>query len=356
MVGQVHTYSIDRICPQVKKRKGVPMKGYTLILLVMAGLLLLIPLPALQSPPSAPPVSDETPVESRPQATTPPDPVQGDDMFRILVDDTVVELGVREFLIRTLAMEMSPTYHEEALKAQAVAAYTYYSRRQKLQQKSPDPALKGADFATPDAAFPGNYTAVGLKKKWGDAYDTNYNKICRAVDAVIGKTITHNGELIDACYFALSGGSTESAAVVWGSDIPYLQAVASPGDVLAPTCESRLSFTAADFKEKLTAAHSDLTLGDDPAGWLGELTHSSAGTVTAFPVGNLTLTGGQVRTALGLRSACFTVSYDKEGFAFTVKGYGHRVGMSQYGADYLARQGYRYDEILTYYYKGVTVQ
>ena len=331
------------------------MKGYALIVLLMAALLLLIPLPALPHEQAAATVPDTSATESRTESDAPPQETVEKDRFSILIEGAVVELDAREFLIRTLAMEMSPTYHEEALKAQAVAAYTYYGRRREAQQKQPDPALQGAHFTTPDTTFPGNYATAGLKAKWGDAYDTHYNKICRAVDAVLGQTITHQGALIDACYFALSGGSTESAAVVWGTDIPYLQAVASPGDTLSPTCESRVSFSPDELKEKIKAAHTEVAFSEDPAGWLGEATRSPAGTVTAQNVCGSTLTGAQIRTALGLRSACFTVAYNEGNFQFTVKGYGHGVGMSQYGADYLARQGYSYKEILQYYYTGVEV-
>ncbi len=334
------------------------MKGYAIIFLLLAGLLLLLPLPALprEQTTGIEPVSSQP--ESRPSAESdsPKEDVpQNNGVFRILVGDTVVELPEREFLIRTLAFEMSPTYHTEALKAQAVAAYTYYGRRREAQKKQAESQLKGADFITPDETFPGNYTTAGLKARWGDNYNTYYNKLCEAVDAVLGKTIVHNGELIDACYFALSNGSTESAAVVWGSEVPYLQPVASPGDKLSPDYESRVTFPADELKEKLTAAHKELTLSEDPAGWLGSPTLSEAGTVTALSVGEHTLTGGQLRTALQLRSACFDITYADKKFTFTVRGYGHGVGMSQYGADYLARQGYTWEEIIGYYYTGVTL-
>lgn len=331
------------------------MKGYTIVILLMAGLLLLLPLPALPSDEAGEPPTSQTESQPTQSDTDSGEKPSAAECFRILVGDNVVELTEREFLIRTLAFEMSPTYHEEALKAQAVAAYTYYVRRRQAQQTQPDPTLQGADFVTPDDTFPGNYTTIGLKARWGEQYDAYYNKICRAVDAVLGKTVTYEGALIDACYFSLSNGSTESAAVVWGAEIPYLQSVASPGDRLAPDYESRVTFTAAQLKEKLTAAHPQLSFGEDPAAWLGSPTLSAAGTVTALPVGGQTLTGGQVRTALALRSACFETKFEGDTFVFTVHGYGHGVGMSQYGADYLARQGYNYEEILRYYYTDVTV-
>lgn len=336
------------------------MRGYVLIFLLAAALLLLIPVVAL---PAATPTGGDTAsalpavttTTAPPAATTTTAPSTEDDVFRILCDDEVVTLSRREFLIRTLAFEMPAVYHEEALKAQAVAAYTYYGRRRAAQQKQADPALKGADFATPAKPFPEGYTVDKLKETWGDSFDTYYTKICAAVDAVEGVTVTYQGELIDACYFALSNGSTESAAVVWGQDVAYLQAVASPGDCLAKDYQTAVTMTAEQVKAALLAARPQLLLGEDPAAWFGQPTLSEAGTVTAIPVGNDTFSGTALRQALSLRSATIAVTWADGQFTFTVKGYGHGLGMSQYGADFLARQGYSYKEILQYYYTDVTV-
>lgn len=334
------------------------MKGYTIILLLCTALMLLLPLPAL--PRDSATITTPTDTSTPPTATTSPTTStavtdEQKPTFRILVDGNVVELEEREFLIRTLAYEMSPSYHAEALKAQAVAAYTYHARRRAMQRQSPDPALGGADFATADNTFPGNYTTVGLRAKWGDNYTAHYQKLCDAVDAVIGKTITHDGALIDACYFAISSGSTEDAATLWGHDIPYLRSVASPGDRLAPDYQTTVSLTADEMRQKLSAIDG-VTLGNDPAAWIGSPTCSAAGTVTAITVGGKAVKGTDIRQALGLRSACFSCTYQDSAFTLTVRGYGHGVGMSQYGADYLARQGYTYQEILQYYYTGVTIR
>ncbi len=331
------------------------MKGYTIMLLICVALLLLLPIAALPHDRTAIAPADTTSTTSPTATSTTAAVVENDQaVFRILVGDTVVALEEREFLIRTLAYEMSPTYHEEALKAQAVAAYTYHARRREIQRRQPDEALKGADFAAVDPTFPGNYTAVALRAKWGDNYTAHYDKICAAVDAVMGHTITYDGALIDACYFAISSGSTEDAATLWGNEIPYLRAVASPGDRLAPDYQTSVTFTADEMRQKLTAI-DEITLGADPAAWIGTPTCSPAGTVTTIPVGGTTQTGVAMRAALGLRSACFACAYADGTFTLTVRGYGHGVGMSQYGADYLARQGYTWQEILQYYYTGVTV-
>ena len=335
------------------------MKGYGWFLLTMAALLLLFPLPAL----SATPQKDvaNTPTTPATSTTTPSTPLHPDDVpaedavFRVLCGEEVVTLTEKDFLLRTLAMEMGPSYHEEALKAQAVAAYTYYARRREAQAKQADPALKGADFATPNASFPQEYTEEKLRAKWGEHYDTYAQKLTSAVTAVQGVTITHEDALIDACYHAISSGNTESAETVWGANIPYLQAVASPGDRLSEGFASQVTLPTDAVREILVGELPDLSLGEDPAAWFGTPMLSETGTVAQQPVGDAQLPGTRVRQLFGLRSAAFAVAYAEGQFTFAVQGYGHGVGMSQYGADYLARQGYTYEEILRYYYTDVTV-
>lgn len=343
------------------------MKGYLSILVVTALILLLLPLGALPRQdaavgpapaPFAPPDASSTLSDNKNHPGIPPSSnssSSGEDVFRILCGKEVVTLTEREFLIRTLAFEMDPAYHTEALKAQAVAAYTYYGRRRQAQKEKPDPALHGADFAAPVPSFPGEYTAEKRKERWGKAYEAYEKKICAAVDAVKGYTITKDDKLIDACYFSISNGCTESASVVWGTDIPYLQSVASPGDRLAPKYETKTTLSAEEVRKALSKAEKPPKLPKDPAKWFGKPSLSKAGTVTSIPVGDVVLSGTTLRQLLGLRSASIAIAYGKEGFTFTVRGYGHGVGMSQYGADYLARQGYSFKEILQYYYTDVTV-
>ena len=333
------------------------MKGYGWLLLIVAVLLLLLPLPAYSatsadrtpSTPTAP--SADTPADTKP---SPDVPIEG-AVFRVLCGDEVVTLTEEDFLLRVLAMEMSPDTHEEALKAQAVAAYTYYARRRQAQADKPDPSLQGADFATPNATFPDAYTEENLRERWGEKYEENHKKLTAAIQAVRGVTMTYEGKLIDACYHSISCGNTEAAETVWGADIPYLQTVASPGDRLAPTYASQVTVSVEEAKAILTTELPDLTLSDDPAAWFGTPVLSEAGTVAQQPIGNSQLAGTRVRQLFGLRSAAFAVTCDGDAFTFSVKGYGHGVGMSQYGADHLARQGYSYQEILRYYYTDVTI-
>lgn len=335
------------------------MKGYGWLLLAVAVLLLLLPLPAYSAATATPatPSTAPTNAPTYPSSTSSSSPSVREAVFRVLCGDRVIALTESDFLFRILAMEMNPNNHVEALKAQAVATYTYYARRRQAQTEKADPALKGADFTTPKETFPEDYAEEKLRQRWGDKYEENKEKLTNVVATVKGVTITHEGKLIDACYHAISCGHTEAASTVWGADIPYLQAVASPGDRLAPTYSSEVICSVEETKTILQTELSDLVLDNDPAKWFGTPTLSDAGTVAQQPVGsNGKLAGTRVRQLFGLRSAAFTITCDGKNFTFSVKGYGHGVGMSQYGADYLARQGYSYEEILKYYYTDVTVQ
>lgn len=327
------------------------MKGYAVFALIVACLLLLMPLAAL---PKAPIISE--PPDSAPTESVPPDTViDGQETFKVFTDGKVTELSCRDFLIRTLAYEMSPTYHSEALKAQAVAAYTYHGRRKLAQTANPDPALCGAHFTAPDNTFPQEYTQDKLRERWGDNFDTYYATLCNAVDAVTGKHLTYNGQWIDACYFAMSNGTTEDAKTVWGGDVPYLRSVASPDDKQAAKYETTATFTADQLKAAFLAEDASLTFGEEPATWFGEPSLSTAGTVVSVTVGGKPFAGTAVRRVLNLRSATFAVRYADGVFTLTVHGYGHGVGLSQVGANALAKKGYTWQEIVQYYYTGVSI-
>ncbi len=334
------------------------MKRYALLILCCYIVLLLLPLPALgvlgngELPPSSLPLDSPSSSEN-----SEPEPKSG--VFKVLdpASGTVYTYSERDFVLYTVASEMPASYQSEALKAQAVASFTYYSYRRELNASNPDPALQGADFSgNMPQTFPAIYSPEGLRERWGEKFDAYYQKLAAAVDEVMGRRLLYDGRLIFAAYHAINSGTTETAEVVWGKDYPYLQSVPSPGDKLSPDYQSNASFTAEEFSAKLTAAVAGLTLEGDAAGWItGEPACSPAGTVTALTVGGQNLTGRQIREAFGLRSACFTSAFADGSFAFSVQGYGHGAGMSQYGADYMARQGFKWDEILSHYYTGVTI-
>lgn len=333
------------------------MKRYLLWILTVYILLLLMPLPLLGTT-QTDKGSQESPSSSGPtNSASSGNAPSANEAFRILNTDTnaIEEVAPRDFLIGSVAAEMYPSYHIEALKAQAVASYTYYTVQRNKQRDNPDSSLKGADFADKNSGLPIYFTNDQLKDRWGKNYDTYYKKISEAVDAVPGKLIVYNNEPIVAVFHAISSGMTEDAGVVWGASYPYLVPVASPGDKLSPSYQTTVTVKPDELSSKLKSADSGLTLNGEPSAWLGQIQTSSSGTVTQIEIGGNALTGSKVREALGLKSACFSVKYEDGCFHFTVLGYGHDVGMSQYGADYLARQGSSYEDILKYYYTGVSI-
>lgn len=264
---------------------------------------------------------------------------------------TVIETGEREYIIGVLAAEADMTCHEEALKAQAVAYYTYlkYNELNGSTEK-----FGGADISDDTKTCQGYLDPEGRKEKWGDKYE-EYEKLAEKVaDEISGKIITYNDEPILAVYHELSGGITESAETVWGKDYPYLQSVESAGDRLSADYSKTVVLTEDEFKDyakKLDGAK----LSDDIEEWITLDEVNENGYVKKLTVGEKSFTGEQFRNAFGLNSCNFTVKHDEERFTVRTLGKGHMVGMSCYGADYMARQGSDYEQILAYYYKNTEI-
>ncbi|MDE6731192.1 MAG: stage II sporulation protein D [Oscillospiraceae bacterium] len=267
-----------------------------------------------------------------------------------ITTNEILEVPVREYLIGAVGAEMPASFEPEALKAQAVAAHTYAERQVLLAASRSD--LQGADFSNDPEQYQAFHTQQQLQKLYGDNFKLYYQKISDAVDAVLPEILCYEDEPIIAAFHAISTGKTESAQNVWGSAITYLQSVDSSSDCNAPSYEQDCSYSAEQIQEMLSAAHSGLLLGTDTANWFGEPVCSDAGTILQIPVGTSIFTGQELRSVLRLRSACFTIHYDKKSktFTFRTKGYGHSVGMSQYGANAMALQGSDYREILAHYY------
>lgn len=329
--------------------RGIVMKTFSVLFFVCYFTLALLPLPFLKPTATVPePKEPETTVTAEPKTEAP----QTTAVFKVLdtAGGAVYSFTERDFLIYTVAAEMPASYPTEALKAQAVASYTYYTY-EKLKN-SGNTALQGADFSSVPASFPAAYSPEGLKQQWGNDYEKHLQTIASVVDAVLGKRVLYNGEPIFAAYHSCNWGKTETSSVVWGTDFPYLQSVVSGGDELSPRAATTVTVSDKDF----AAAFPALSLTGDAAQWItGAPSLSPAGSVAALTIGGKSITGKAVRDSLKLPSACFSVSHNTNGFTFAVKGYGHGVGMSQYGAKVLAEQGFSYEEILKHYYTGVTL-
>ncbi len=268
----------------------------------------------------------------------------------------VTDVSLRDYLIGVVCAEMPATFEIEALKAQAVAAHTYAERISRQNRSNPDPALFGADFSNDSNVYQAYYTESQIRSAFGDSFTLYYNKIAAAVDAVCDELLYYEDEPIVAAFHAMSAGKTENAETVWGAPLAYLVSVDSASDADAPSYLDTSVFSADEVRQILIAAAPELTLPADKAAWLSVQSTSDAGTVLRVQCGERVWSGQQIRELFSLRSACFTVAFADDCFTFTTKGYGHAVGMSQYGANAMALAGSSYAEILAHYYPNTTLQ
>lgn len=345
------------------------MKGNVVLCLLLFVMMAALPCLALggtggeTSPDSslAAPAPSASPSSSGTVPTpTPAETPKGDAKDSFLIKDTttgnVITVSDRDFLYGAISAEMSPENNPEALKAQGVAAFTYYGRLRSQQRSKPDASLNGADFEA-DLSIGEKYVTQDLmKQRWGEKFQTYYDKLTPLVDEIQGKALTSSGELICSTFYAISGGCTESSEDIWGGKYSYLTPVASPGDAYAAGFQTTVTMTAEELKNIVSEAVPNADLSGDPQSWFGELTRTRSGSVTKAILGGQEVPGINLRAMFGLRSQNFTVSYQDESFLFTVRGYGHGVGMSQVGAQYMAAQGSTYQEILAWYYPGATLE
>ena len=258
-------------------------------------------------------------------------------------DGTVIDMDLEEYLCGVVLAEMPVDFEPEALKAQSVVARTYCLRRLAQGTKH-----SGGAVCTDAACCQGYVSIDDFFRRGGD--QSGIVKVSQAVAATAGEVILFGGELIDATYFSCSGGRTEDASAVWGNDVPYLKSIDSPGEERATHYTDSVTFSLEFIEETL-----GMSLSGDPDGWFRILSYTEGGGVDELSVCGQTFTGVEMRKLLSLRSTSFTVSASAFGITFHTKGYGHRVGMSQYGADAMALGGSLYDEILAHYYIGTTL-
>lgn len=268
--------------------------------------------------------------------------------LRVLRQDSCADEPLDTYLTQVLLSELPVSFPAEAMQAQAVAARTF-ALRQCASEKH-DGAVC-ADSACCQAC----YTLEDLRARLGDAFDAAWAAAQDAVVQTRGEVLTYDGKLIDAVYFSCSGGSTEAASTVWGTDVPYLQSVESPGEQSAAKYTSRVTVPAAAFRASVLSLAPNAALDTPPAQWLGACTRTRGGGVAQLTIGGCDLSGTQVRGLFALNSTKFTVRFQDGTFCFDVLGYGHRVGMSQYGAQAIARLGFDHRAILRYYYRGATI-
>ena len=282
-----------------------------------------------------------------------------EEVFRVFQTGTgqVEAIPAVDYICGVVAAEIPSGYREEALKAQAVAAFTYacYQREYGRAHPQAAAAIGGADLSDDSNYYEAYLPEDKAREKWGGSFESKWERIREAVGQVADKVIVYDGKPIDAVFFAVSSGKTEDSADVWGSSLPYLKSVDSSFDASSPDYESRKQVKKADFSAKVRAKYPKASLGADPSKWIADMVRSPAGGVKQASLGGVCVSGGDIRSLFGLKSAGFTVTYKDGAFTFDVKGDGHGVGMSQYGAECLAAQGKTWEQIVAYYYTGVTI-
>lgn len=267
----------------------------------------------------------------------------------------VEELGLDEYVKGVISAEMPASYEQEALNAQALVARTYTIF--KIKTKGGEHP-NGADICDNYACCQAWISKNDRLEKWKEEDRESYwNKIETAVNSTKGKIVTYNDEPINAFFHSNSGGTTENPSDVWGgTGYAYLQSVETAGEVNYDQYSSEATFTKEEFTSKMKEKHSDFNINWDEQECIKIEEYTTGGRVKTIKIGNQTLSGVEVRTIYGIRSAKFTIEIDGDNVKFSVTGYGHGVGMSQTGADSMAKEGASCEDIIKHYYTNVEIK
>lgn len=279
--------------------------------------------------------------------------IAADGQITVLVDGEVRTMQLEDYVTSVVAGEISPDFPIEAIRAQAVAARTYALYKQKTGRPAQHEEADVCDDPAHCAAFVDLKTEAAAR--WGEQADMARDVIRQAVEDTAGQVLTYEGEPIVAVFSSAAGEKTERAVDVWGSDIPYLQSVDSPGGEACPKYYDAVVLTADEIRARAEKTLPSADLSGDPSGWFKASERSEAGGIVRMKFGGVEVKGTVMRTLLGLNSTNFTVKIDGNTLTFTTTGYGHGVGLSQWGAKYSAEQGQSYDEILAHYYPGAAL-
>ncbi len=327
--------------------------GFSCILIFLLFFLPFLWAEPVRTPPAAP----DPPASAEPDEPDQPAPqgnIDAGSMLNVLVGGQLRQMDMETYLAGVLRAEMPASFQLEALKAQAVAARTYmlYKRANGGSPNHPEADACGdinccQAFQTYEEAAPG----------WGQDAQTFEEKIRQAVAETDGECVLYQGQPVLAVFHSSSAGVTQDASAVWSGSMPYLQSVQTPeSSETVPNYHSTASFSAAELKGILQDALPEANLTGRASNWFTNIQQQPSGIVTSLAVGGVTVSGARLRSILDLRSACFTISFDGDTVTFSVTGYGHGVGMSQYGANVLAAGGMNYRDILAWYYTGTTVE
>ncbi len=321
------------------------MKKFLALILLSAVIIVISPVAVLREG-----LASEETVDTAQTSTT--EPVKNEDTVTVFrsVEQEAVEIDFFEYVCGSVAAEMPLSYHEEALKAQAIACYT-----NALRLKSTAEENSTYHITDNSSIHQGYLNEEQRKEKWGEDFEKYEARLKSLVKSVENLALYYDNEPCVAAFHAICSGKTESAENIWGEKVPYLVSVKSSGDNLSPQYSSVVVFEKEEFIE----IAKDLTENGSIKNLKGIILvkeKSKSGTVLKANVNKKAFTGEDIRKAFSLKSPAFTVEADEKTVTFKVTGYGHGVGMSQYGADFMARQGSTYEEILRHYYKGAEIK
>ena len=254
----------------------------------------------------------------------------------LLKDNEIINMDLENYVIGVVACEVPVSFNDEAIKAMAVAARTFALYKMK-SKKTYDLTATTKDQC---------YVSIDeMKNKWKSNFDKNYNKIKNLVNETNGEYLTYNDDVIISFYFSISNGYTENCENVFSQKLDYLVSVDSSFDSKYSYKEKTKEFKLEEFLKLLNINKINSI----------KIDRYETGRVKTIKINDKEYKGTKFRTLLGLRSTDFEIEYDNNKVVIKTKGYGHGVGMSQYGANVMAGEGYKYDEILKYYYTGVKI-
>lgn len=264
----------------------------------------------------------------------------------------VEEMNLDQYLCGVVASEMPASFEMEALKAQAVVARTYT-----IYQISNGGKHKGiADICDSSLCCQAWISKENRLARWEESErESNWEKIVKSVYETQGKIITYDGKPINALFHSNSGGKTELAINVWGGDYPYFQSIETSGEDNYSSYSSEAQFSKDEFTKIMLEIYPDFKIDYSLADFIKILEYTDSGRVAKIKIGNKEMSGIEARKIFGLKSANFNFKYENNKIIFSVIGYGHGVGLSQCGSDYLAKQGKNFEEIIKYYYKDVEI-
>ena len=285
-----------------------------------------------------PPENSSVATTNAPTEQSPP--ASANSIPILLSDGTVKIIDLDTYITGVVLGELPTDFEVETLKAQAVVARTYALKRNTTGKKHEMCAVCTTSSCCQAYRSPEEFLLRGGTQQ-------ELERVSAAVNSTTGQVLTYNDALIEATYFSCSGGRTEDALAVWGTDIPYLQAVDSPGEEQATHYKDTIQFTVKELAELLKISPKGA-----PSSWLGPITYTAGGGVDTMKIADTTFKGTELRQKLGLRSTAFVIMIVGDNVHIATRGYGHRVGMSQYGAEAMAVKGSAYPEILAHYYPG----